>query len=1568
LNLPPDATRARLEASRSELLDLGLRNPLLNYRPPRARGVVVVDELPEQVFCRLVTEAKKLSFLPALEEAGEGLLDQPPDSAATTPAGKALPRHADTRLQTGLAGNQLQAALLATHQAARAFIEERGANVLFMAFGMLEWFEPGNLKEPRRAPLVLVPVSIARASAQARFQVEFSGEELGENLSLAARLLGDYGLTLPPLPAAEDLDIKAYFAQVATAVSEQPSWKIDREAVCLGFFAFGKFLMYRDLDPAVWPTDASPDAHPIIRSLLHTGFNEAAAAIGDDAYLDLRLAPGDPPTVVDADSTQILAIAGARNGRNLVIQGPPGTGKSQTITNMIADALGQGRTVLFVAEKLAALEVVKRRLDAVGLGDACLELHCHKAGKKGVLAELRRTLELGRPRMSPEVEEDKLMYAEARERLNTTCSAINEPVGKTGVSPFQALGALAWDDRLGARADLAQEVEGLGQWTASESKRRFALVERLQAVVGQMGPLASHPYRGAALRTWGPSVAARVRDALKRARAATVALGTVTAELAPHITGVAIPSNAVEAGRLFASLKRLSDPPPLPGLTMDAPEWLQRHEDLQRLTAAGARLTELRRGLDAVVTPEAWEEHLLDVRLQIAARGQSWFRFFNADYRRAMATLTRLCREKPPTSLAGRLALLDALTEAARHRALIRDLQGLGETAFWPHWRALDSDWVSFERATAWLHQLNIDLAAGRLVPELPAAFVAHPNGVPLPAGLENAQIALSEHAAAWTALRAVIEHAEELEALSFAAQLGLLGPWEHDAETLSELVSYNQLAAQLKDEGLAPVLALANSTAPTVELTRALKRAWHEAILERALGERAALAQFSGAAQDIDVARFRELDVAIASYNRASLALRHHDGLPTLRAAGGGASELAVLQRELEKKTRWLPLRQLLIRAGNAVQHIKPVFMMSPLSIATLLAPDGPRFDLVIFDEASQVKPVDALGAIARGRQLVVVGDKLQMPPTDFFDAQLSDDGANAAESFTRDFESVLGLMEAQGAPQHMLRWHYRSRHESLIAVSNQAFYDGKLVVFPSPDAGRAQAGLHLHYLDNAIYDRGGSRTNAHEAAAVASAVMVHARVHADLSLGVAAFSVAQMQAILQAVEKARREDPSCEDFFGAHGNEPFFVKNLETVQGDERDVMMLSTAYGKDAAGKLALNFGPLNMQGGERRLNVLITRARLRCEVYTSLRSDDLPLTADMPLGVKALRDFLAYAATGSLPPGAAPPLAPAVGMEAALAAEIEAMGFGVDRRVGALSCYIDLAVRDPDRPERYLLAVSCDGDSYAGARAARDRDRLRTQVLEGLGWRVHRVWSLDWHNRPTAERRRLLEAIHSARKESANSDAQAPVTQPSASGAPAFDLDRAEPAPRQGPTKLAAYQMAILEIKLPEGGLAAIATNLLAQWVAEVVEIEGPVTTGEVIKRIAQGAGVKRPAGKALLSLERAVDHAVKSGLVVQRYDFLWSVSMDVAPVRDRSAIPSAQRKLELIAPEERARAVEKAVSDGFGLAAEAVAPAAAKLLGYSRPNDDVLVGLQEAVQLAVATGRLAQRGDQLYVVD
>jgi very-short-patch-repair endonuclease len=460
----------------------------------------------------------------------------------------------------------------------------------------------------------------------------------------------------------------------------------------------------------------------------------------------------------------------------------------------------------------------------------------------------------------------------------------------------------------------------------------------------------------------------------------------------------------------------------------------------------------------------------------------------------------------------------------------------------------------------------------------------------------------------------------------------------------------------------------------------------------------------------------------------------------------------VAVIRREAAKKRGHKSLRKLLGEAGAAVQALRPVFMMSPISVAQFLEPGAVEFDLLIIDEASQVRPVEALGSIARARQIVVVGDDKQLPPTNFFDVQLERDEDESAEDQgveVGDLESVLGLCCAQGLTTRMLRWHYRSQHESLIAVSNREFYDSKLFIVPSPAPDSEELGLHFRHIANGHFDRGGARTNREEARAVAQRVIDHAERRPHETLGVGAFSVAQRDAVLDELEVLRRQRPQLEPFFAESGAEPFFVKNLENIQGDERDVIFISIGYARDKSGYMAMSFGPLQRDGGERRLNVLISRARKRCEVFSSITADDVDLERARSRGAAALKTFLKYAQHRILDVASATGRDYDSEFERQVGEAVRGLGYEVDSQVGIAGFFIDLAVKDPAQPGRYLLGIECDGAAYHSSRSARDRDRLRQAVLEDRGWTIHRIWSTDWFQRPEDQLRRTLAAIEHAR---------------------------------------------------------------------------------------------------------------------------------------------------------------------------------------------------------------------------
>jgi superfamily I DNA and/or RNA helicase/very-short-patch-repair endonuclease len=516
-------------------------------------------------------------------------------------------------------------------------------------------------------------------------------------------------------------------------------------------------------------------------------------------------------------------------------------------------------------------------------------------------------------------------------------------------------------------------------------------------------------------------------------------------------------------------------------------------------------------------------------------------------------------------------------------------------------------------------------------------------------------------------------------------------------------------------------------------------------------------LREFFGREQNERIDRFRSVDEKIAALTRSLIRARLAAGIPRDQVKDDvPKAEIGLLRREIAKKMRHIPVRQLLNRIPNLLSRLKPCVLMSPLSVAQYLEPSHAIFDVVIFDEASQIPVWDAIGAIARGQQLIVVGDPKQLPPTNFFNSAGDDEDSLAPEEF-KDLESILDELMTHGLRHKRLQWHYRSRHEGLIAFSNRQYYDNELLTFPSAEI--ALGGVRFKHLPEARYDKGKSRTNRLEADALVTELVARLR-NPDgprHSYGVVTFSLAQQQLIENLLDEERRKFPEIEVHFGDEPpveGEPVFVKNLENVQGDERDVIFFSICYGADETGRVAMNFGPLNRDGGERRLNVAITRAKHEVLVFSGLRADQIDLTRTRARGVRDLKYFLDYAERGPSALAAATSSSangdPDSEFEQMVADRLRMAGYEVHHQVGCSGYRIDLGILDPTNPGRYQLGVECDGATYHRAATARDRDKLRQLILEGLGWTLYRVWSTDWWHDSEAETKKLLSFIRELSK--------------------------------------------------------------------------------------------------------------------------------------------------------------------------------------------------------------------------
>ncbi len=604
------------------------------------------------------------------------------------------------------------------------------------------------------------------------------------------------------------------------------------------------------------------------------------------------------------------------------------------------------------------------------------------------------------------------------------------------------------------------------------------------------------------------------------------------------------------------------------------------------------------------------------------------------------------------------------------------------------------------------------------------------------------------------------------------------------------------------------------------------------------------------------------------------------------------------------------------------------------------------------------QVRPEDALGAVARARQIVVVGDQKQLPPTSFFDRLLGDgaedDDEDAEESADLlggaarlgQLESVLSLCEARGLGSRMLEWHYRSRDPSLIKVSNREFYNDGLILPPSPLQDDPAYGLCFTKV-NGVYDRGGKRDNRREGEEIVARIRDHARATPKLSLGVVTFSSAQRNLITELLELARRQDPTLDEFLREGKSEDFFVKNIENVQGDERDVIFISVGYGPTKPGGplTSMSFGPVNSDGGERRLNVLFTRARLRCEIFASFDPSAMDTSRTSREGPKILKRFLEFAQSGIISDAEITGDEADSPFEEDVAEAIRSLGFTVDHQVGSAGFKIDLGVRDPERPGTYILAVECDGATYHSALWARERDRLRQGVLEHLGWRFYRIWSTDWFYNRSSELKRLEAALDDARAASRDGieipgsnvfSPHVPV------GVTPAEFEIPEIVQRQMPP----YQRAnVRASNLHEPH--EVPLNVLVELVARIVDVEGPIHQQEVSRRVAEAFGKDRAGSRILGVTLKALRRARQSSNSLRDLDEFWfTLAQKIGPpVRNRAAEQGPTLKAENISLMEIAATLAIAREDNAGGSDDDLVRSAAQLLGFRRVGPDLRARLQ-----------------------
>ena len=741
---------------------------------------------------------------------------------------------------------------------------------------------------------------------------------------------------------------------------------------------------------------------------------------------------------------------------------------------------------------------------------------------------------------------------------------------------------------------------------------------------------------------------------------------------------------------------------------------------------------------------------------------------------------------------------------------------------------------------------------------------------------------------------------------------------------------------------------------------------------------------------EDQKLGRFRREnhEQLIADFRKLDQDLIHLTSSMVIEAANGrkpqdiliqaADTEANILLKEAAKKRHLMPIRSLMQKIPNLLVKLKPCLLMSPISVSQFLPPEN-KFDLVLFDEASQLVPEDAIGAIYRGKTLVVAGDNKQLPPTSFFQKNLLDnvDWDEVSDEDVEVFDSILDECLGIGLPVKTLRWHYRSRHEELIAFSNHRFYDDTMVTFPAAKSQTDSLGVKLVYVSDGIYDRGGKRDNQKEAEKVADLVFEHFKNYPKKTLGVVTFSIAQMNAIEEAIDRRLKEQPDFEPFFKEDRLEGFFVKNLENVQGDERDVVIFSVGYGFDQQGQMAMNFGPLNKAGGERRLNVAVTRAREKVLLITSIKASDIDKDTQA-LGVQTLRAYLDYAEHGPETLSNNPKVSFDSAIDEDVAAEIKKLGYEIVPEVGCSGYRIDIGVVDPVSPGCFLLGVECDGATYKSSSSARDRDRLHEQVLRQLGWRIHRIWSPAWVARRDSEIRRLKETLEQAQKTQLEQDAQKPIIDFKENSVPVTDVQKNSFA---GIEKIG-VPYKVYPLKANYNPYIKVATAKTTydskqrnefhfpenrenqtKLLAELIQNEGPIHFDYAVERLAATWGIKQVTPKIAHAVKEALNNLIREQKVVIKGSFLWPTGLKETPIRvPIHGVPESKRKPAYITPEEVASAMIMIAQYALGISDDSLISETAKVFGITHSKDETKVVFSEMLKRLLRERKLVLKED------
>lgn len=1645
----------KIEKWKNKLLDLGKRNRLLNYKETKRSSLQILNPDCVSLWKTFVQDEKLLEF-PYFDEFSNNLFDDYSYSVETNQTIK-----------------EMQKTLRSLRDKARTVKEEQGTNILYLSFGFLKWSESKNSNVFFNSPIILVPVNLTVESIASPYILSLHEDEIVLNPTLCHKLENDYGITLPDFN--DDIDISLYFENIRKIIASN-QWEVSFD-VSLSLLSFLKINMYNDL----LRHKDKIKRNSIVRAI--SGDAKACEKIPEeiiDFDFDKDLKPTQVFQVVDADSSQQDAILCAKKGISFVLQGPPGTGKSQTITNIISECLADGKKVLFVSEKMAALEVVHRRLTDAELDDFCLILHSHKANKRAVLDQLSSVLKMAEKKvqLSDEAYQklDALQYN--KEKLNDYANQLFTKITPLDKSIFDANSILA---HLDSYDEIVFSIDDVDKVTKELYNRQLYSLEQFSATIGKMSEDYSYnPWNGAIVAAvtnelrhdvganlsklipkvsnatqkiqriyeetelqWNNSYASlhqliTIFDVAKQCPIIPVSWITET-EIMPLFDEISkcerrkilflqkqkelevqyqifsTTDNAIgnfDATNLIDSVSIKNENEKIKSTMSKFPysKWSLTDTRLFSLFKETKEQAEKLKVLQKTIVSQ-FENNIFDIDFQAIynrykTEYTTFFKYFKKSYRedkktiqvyyktivkkvtdemaldiitklRTFAELTKWFSERNIELIdyfgdlyddertdfrlidnyftaykafnEANIILIDMLNIA---KAIEQEEDNL-TTHYQFLYKGLETHWEEIKKSLTWATLFRQQVKEYNLNTSFVESVCSNPLTIKLCEKFSTEiQSIINDIDIEFQWFLTLFGEKEIIKNLSLPALQDKLERCINNLFLLEEWIDFRNARENCKNEGLENYISKIDELhIDKSNIIPSFKKRFFRLWLDAVMPNYPAVLSFRRRTHESTISEFSELDKLQFAISKAIIKGKLINNLPQMNHFTSGFDEIGILKREMNKQRKIMPVRKLFKEIPNLLLTLKPCLMMSPLSVSLFLEADTYVFDTVIFDEASQVCTENAIGAIFRGKQVIIAGDSKQLPPTNFFTASTSDIEYDVEdeEDDSNAYESILD--EANLLPERTLLWHYRSRHEHLIAFSNAKIYRNNLITFPSNQENTKDYGVEYIFVNEGFYDRGGKAGNAPEAKKVAELVFEHFRKQPSRSLGVIAFGEVQQQAIDTEIRSMRLRNLQYEHFFNEETNEPFFIKNLENVQGDERDTIIFSIGYAKDANGKMSMIFGPLSKSGGERRLNVAITRAKFNIKLVGSIMPTDIDVDRISSDGPKLLRGYIDFALNGmnSLIRKAtvsnftwhdSP-------FEEAVYNFLDRKGYRLATQVGCSGYRIDMAVKHPTLSGIYVLGIECDGAAYHSARTARERDRLRQDVLENMGWKIYRIWSTDWIKDSITEGQNLINAISDAISNYGILDFQAAEKENTENNDFITLNNRTIDLEQQiNPYQFDPYIETNFS-NLPRNSYGYVE---LTDCVIEAVKNEYPLHYELLCQKIAPLYGNQ----KATIKIRREVDFALSTlgDNIYKRGDFLY-------PSKDAKIIVKMpnSRNINHIAVEEISEAMIKIIVHCFGTNREGLLTETRKVYGFKSSGQNINTALNAACDLLLKSEKI-----------